>query len=72
MTPRETSGGVAPILWDLNDVASVSDLAREHYLTKSAICNMRARNSDFPAALPITIATHKVYSRKEFAAWLRR
>lgn len=57
-------------LWDLRDIASVSDLAREHYLTKSAICNMRARNADFPAPLPITIATHRVYSREAFASWL--
>lgn len=59
------------MMWDLRDIASVSDLAREHHLTKSAICNMRARNPDFPAALPVLIATHQVYSRKAFAAWYR-
>lgn len=55
-------------LWELDDLACVSDLACEFDVGKSAVCNWAARRADFPAPL-VTLASGPVYSLLQVRAW---
>ena len=55
-------------MWDLDDLASVGDLAREWGVRNSAVTNWHNRHADFPAPLA-TLSTGPVFSRRQVRAW---
>jgi hypothetical protein len=55
------------MLWDLDDLAAMGDLARERGISTAAATNWR-RYPDFPAPLT-TLSTGPVYSRRQVQAW---
>jgi hypothetical protein len=56
--------------WDLADLATVTDLAAEYGVGKSAIGNWALRYPNFPAPL-VTLARGglNIYSRRQVRAW---
>lgn len=54
--------------WDLDDLASISDLARDLGVGRAAVCNWRQRYEDFPAPL-ITLSSGPVFSHRQVRAW---
>lgn len=56
--------------WDLDDIASASDLAAELGYRKATVANWAARYPDFPAALTTVACGHiALYSLREVRAW---
>lgn len=55
-------------MWDLADLAGVTELAAEHQVNRSTVCNWAARYADFPAPL-VELSTGPVYSRQQVRAW---
>jgi hypothetical protein len=60
--------GVAPRMWDLNDIASVGDLAARYGVGSPTVSNWAARCADFPKPLRVT-SGGKLYSIRQVAQW---
>jgi hypothetical protein len=54
--------------WDLDDLASVGDLAREWGVGKAAVSNWHYRHDDFPTPL-VVLSTGPVFSRRQVRVW---
>lgn len=55
-------------MWDLNDLASVGDIASEYGVGKPAVSNWQARYPDYPRPL-VTLTSGEVFSRAQVRAW---
>lgn len=56
------------MLWDLDDLAGVGDLAREWGVSSAAATNWRYRHDDFPSPLRV-LSTGPVFSRTQVRRW---
>lgn len=57
-------------LWDIKDLAAVTDLALEHGVTPGAITNWAARYKDFPKPV-VLLGNRPIYSKAQVAQWKR-
>lgn len=57
-------------LWELEDLTSVSELAREFGVTRQAVDGW-AKSADFPAPL-VRLGSWPIYSRREVTEWHAR
>lgn len=56
------------MMWELNDLVGVGDLASELDESKATIVNWSRRYADFPKPLA-RISSYPVYSRKQVTEW---
>lgn len=59
-------GSVRPV-----EPRGIRELAEEHRVTRTAVCNWRRRHPDFPAPL-FELASGPVFDGPEVRAWSRR
>lgn len=57
--------------WDLADLAGLGDIATEHGVRKSTVCNWTTRYPSFPAPL-VELSTGAIYSRRQVRDWYTR
>lgn len=55
-------------LWDLDDIAGVSDLAPRYGVSMAAVANWATRYADFPQVL-VHVGGRAIYSISEVDAW---
>lgn len=56
--------------WDLPDLVSPSDIARELQVSRPTVSTWASRYSSFPEPLTVVGCGHtKLYSRREVMAW---
>lgn len=56
------------ILWELDDLTSVSELARQFGVTRQAVDSWAKTNADFPAPL-VRLGSWPIYSRRQVTEW---
>ena len=56
-------------LWDLDDLASLMDIAREHGLSISTVFTWEVRYPEFPEPLAM-LAGANIYSRTAVRKWM--
>jgi len=59
------------VLWDLDDLAGVGELAAFFGVSRATPVNWAARYDDFPEPLKV-MAAGPLYSRVQVVAWTRR
>lgn len=57
--------------WDIADLATLGDIAKDYKVTKQAASMWAARHPNFPKPLGV-IGNHRVYSRRQVYAWHTR
>lgn len=58
------------MMWELDDLATASQLADEYGVSRSTMSNWSSRYPDFPAPL-IAIGGCQVFSRAQVAEWVK-
>lgn len=58
------------MMWDLDDLVGIGDIAAEYGVGKSWAHNWSTRNAAFPAPLK-RVSGGNLYSREQVAAWFK-
>lgn len=55
-------------LWEIEDLTSVSELARQFGVSRQAVDSWAKTNADFPAPL-VRLGNWPIYSRRQVTEW---